>query len=91
MSKMKLTIMAKAEIPAMSEPIKRLVNHFRKFPDHFRKFPNLIFEKLKRGAVPLFIMILKSIVMKKNFRIFPERMELIRNTECVIYPVLWFG
>lgn len=83
MSKMKLKIMAKAEISAMSEPNKRIVNHFRKFPDS-------MFEKLKRGAVLLFIMILRSIVMKKYFRIFPERMELIQNTECVIYPVLRF-
>ena len=42
MSKMKLKIMAKAKIPTMFEPNKRLVNHFRKFPDYFRMFPERI-------------------------------------------------
>ncbi len=74
--------MAKAEIHAMSEPNKRLVNHFRKFPDYFRMFPDARFKKAKKGLCVLIFTDLKGYSHKKrNFRIFPERIGRIQHEQ----------
>jgi len=57
---MKLKIMTKAEIPAMSEPNKRFVNHFGKFPGYFRMFPDSRFKKIKKGLCVLIFTNLKE-------------------------------
>jgi len=62
---MKLKIMAKAGVPAMSEPNKRLVNYFRIFPDCFRKFPDMRFKKVKKGLCAFIFTDLKEYSHKK--------------------------
>lgn len=63
---MKLKIFAKAEIPAMSEPNKRFVNHFRKLPDYFRMFPDARFKKAKKGLCVLIFTDLKEYSQEKD-------------------------
>ena len=57
--------MAKAGVPAMSEPNKRLVNYFRIFPDCFRKFPDMRFKKVKKGLCAFIFTDLKEYSHKK--------------------------
>jgi len=51
----------------MSEPNKKLVNHFRIFPDYFRKFPDMRFVKVKKGLCAVIFTDLKEYSHKKYF------------------------